>query len=125
MHPKSRGCFTIVQNEKEEVLLVKRKDYPLWDLPGGVLDDAETLSRCAEREIREESGYIVSIQKQIAQYEIDGRDVQYIFSGVLEGGTPIQDGPETAEVRWFPLNRLPYFMIPHRKKQIKSYLKVP
>ncbi len=31
----AQGAFVIIQNDGREVLLVKRKDIPLWDLPGG------------------------------------------------------------------------------------------
>lgn len=34
---KTSGCFTIVIDKEGRILLVKRKDYPLWDLPGGTL----------------------------------------------------------------------------------------
>jgi len=29
------GCFAVIEDEKHDILLVKRKDFPLWDLPGG------------------------------------------------------------------------------------------
>ncbi len=31
----AQGAFVIIQNEERDILLVKRKDIPLWDLPGG------------------------------------------------------------------------------------------
>lgn len=31
---KTTGCFTIVDNNEGKILLVKRNDYPIWDLPG-------------------------------------------------------------------------------------------
>lgn len=34
----TQGSFVIVSNEKHQILLVKRKDVPLWDLPGGRVD---------------------------------------------------------------------------------------
>ncbi|WP_442600170.1 NUDIX hydrolase [Neobacillus sp. D3-1R] len=48
----TQGCFTIVLNEDHQLLLVKRTDYPLWDLPGGRLEQEESLEQCAIRETR-------------------------------------------------------------------------
>ena len=30
----AQGAFVIIQNDGRDILLVKRKDIPLWDLPG-------------------------------------------------------------------------------------------
>ncbi|MBK6990539.1 MAG: NUDIX hydrolase [Chitinophagaceae bacterium] len=53
--------FTIIQaggglvlNEKNEILLIFRKGK--WDLPKGKLDNGETISACAIREVEEETG---------------------------------------------------------------------
>lgn len=51
----SIGVFSIITNEKKELLLVKHTDYPLWDLPEGTLED-ESLELCALREAYEETG---------------------------------------------------------------------
>ena len=40
------------------------------------------------------------------------------------GGHSIDYGEETAAVRFFSPNHLPFFMIPHRKMQIKNLLTV-
>lgn len=44
----------LVQNEKEEVLLIYRRGK--WDLPKGKLDKGEKLEDCAVREVQEETG---------------------------------------------------------------------
>lgn len=31
---KTQGAFVVVCNKEQGILLVKRKDVPLWDLPG-------------------------------------------------------------------------------------------
>jgi len=118
------GCFTIVMNQKGYILLAKRKDYPLWDLPGGTLEKGEELAICAIRETQEETGYSISIKQKIGEYyKPQYNDVEHLFSGELEGGSPIDEGPETEEVRWFHPRKLPLNMIPNRRKQIRYYLK--
>lgn len=51
------GCFTIVENGEGKILLVKRKDYPVWDLPGGRMEKHEQPETCAIREMEEETGH--------------------------------------------------------------------
>jgi 8-oxo-dGTP diphosphatase len=121
---KTSGCFTIVLNEEGHILLVKRKDYPLWDLPGGKLESGEPLENCTIRETQEETGYLISIKKKVGEYDQPQfDDIQHIFLGELKGGSAIKDGLETDRVEWFSPNRLPLNMIPNRRKQINNYIK--
>ncbi|MEM4385986.1 MAG: NUDIX hydrolase [Candidatus Anstonellales archaeon] len=54
------GVGVIVINENDEVLLVKRKDNNLWDIPGGSVELYESLDMCASRELKEEVGISVN-----------------------------------------------------------------
>ncbi|RDI38016.1 NUDIX hydrolase [Falsibacillus pallidus] len=120
---KTSGCFTIVLNKEGHILLAKRKDYPLWDLPGGTLDENETLENCAIREAQEETGYVISIKQKVGEYyQPQYDDMQHLFLGELKGGSRIENGPETEKVKWFIPNKLPLLMIPNRRKQINNYL---
>lgn len=46
----------LVQNEKNEVLLIFRRGK--WDLPKGKLDKGESIEDCAIREVQEETGLL-------------------------------------------------------------------
>ncbi|TYS16677.1 NUDIX hydrolase [Rossellomorea vietnamensis] len=61
---KTSGCFTIIVNQRGQLLLAKRKDYPLWDLPRGRLDQGEQFEECAIREAREETGNSIFFHKR-------------------------------------------------------------
>lgn len=120
---KTQGVFTVIKNKDEHILLVKRRDFPLWDLPGGRVENGETLSEAAERETLEETGFKIMIEALRGSYynpELD--DTQFVFIGKIISGSPIRSGSETAAVKFFPESHLPLLMIPHRKMQIKKAL---
>lgn len=120
---KTLGAFVIFQNDEDKILLVKRRDFPLWDLPGGRVELTEKIEEAAIRESFEETGFKIKLDNLSGIYfnpELD--DHQYIFSGRIIGGHSIDYGEETAAVRFFSPNHLPFFMIPHRKMQIKNLL---
>ncbi|MDR3626127.1 MAG: NUDIX hydrolase [Ignavibacteriaceae bacterium] len=52
-----------------KILLVKEKADGGWTLPGGWADPNETPSESVEREVLEESGFIVKTQKVLAVYD--------------------------------------------------------
>ncbi|MCD7951009.1 MAG: NUDIX hydrolase [Erysipelotrichaceae bacterium] len=117
----TQGCFTIIINDKNQILLGKRQDYPLWDLPGGRLEENEELIDCAIRETLEETGYQIIIDDKIGTYHRPKfHDIQHIYIGHIVGGqASLSD--ETKVLKWF--THLPINMVPNRRKQIKDYKK--
>lgn len=76
-HPTSSA---IIENGKEEVLLVRRKYPPkvgFWDLPGGFVEPNETFEQGVIREVQEELGVKIEPLKLIGNY-IDS----YEFQGI-------------------------------------------
>ena len=65
---KTQGGFTVILNQNGEVLLAKRRDYPIWDLPGGRMDKLESPVDCAICEAKEETGYDIKIVEKIGDY---------------------------------------------------------
>lgn len=64
----------IIENEKGEILLVKRKYAPkkdYWDWPGGFIEPEEDLDESVKREIKEELGVEIEIQKIVGVYKGD------------------------------------------------------
>ncbi|WP_406621365.1 NUDIX hydrolase [Bacillus atrophaeus] len=119
---KTQGAFVVVCNKEQGILLVKRRDVPLWDLPGGRAEQDETAEECAIRETYEETGYIIDISYKIGEYERPKfHDVQHIFNGRITGGKALKKGTETANTKWFHPHRLPALMIPNRKEQINDF----
>lgn len=50
------GVFGIIIDDEDRVLLCHRRDFDLWNLPGGGVEEGESPSDALVREIEEETG---------------------------------------------------------------------
>lgn len=97
------------KGEQLQVLLIHRPRYDDWSIPKGKLDKGETFPAAAVREVAEETGYRVRLQRPLpaSVYLLpDGRTkiVQYWTATVRATIAPgPQDHGEVDEVRWVPL----------------------
>jgi len=53
IHPATR---IIIENEKGEILFIKRKDNGNLGIPAGAFEENETIEECIIREVKEETG---------------------------------------------------------------------
>lgn len=95
----------------DRVVLVRRKNFPPgWALPGGFVDEGETLEAAAVREAREETGLDVTLTELLYAYSDPRRDprrhtVSAVFLG-RAGGDPA-GADDAAEARGFAWTALP------------------
>lgn len=95
----------------DRVVLVRRKHPPPgWALPGGFVDEGETLEAAARREAREETGLEVTLVDLLYVYSDPRRDrrrhtISAVFLGRAEGEPA--GGDDAAEARPFPWHDLP------------------
>lgn len=110
------GVGSLLINDRHEVLLVKRKKPPeagTWSLPGGAVEQFETLQDALKRELREELGIdteiisSVGVIDHIIQTEtLHWVSVVYLVK-ILKG-IPQNSEPEKHEaLGWFSLGALP------------------
>lgn len=98
----------------EDVLLIRRSDNGLWDVPGGGKHLLETPAQAARRELREETGLSVGGLRPLGVWEHrhtypDGNVVDWtthVFTAAYTGGAA-QAQDDAAEVQWWPLDHLP------------------
>ncbi len=98
----------VLDPTREQVLLVKRRDIPVWVLPGGGIDEDESPEEAVCREVEEESGYRVQIVRKVAHYFPVNRLAghTHLYECQIIGGEA-ETGEESAGVSFFPLNALP------------------
>lgn len=71
------GSSAIVVDSQNRILLQCRGDSGNWALPGGVMDIGETLAESAIREVREETGFNVRIDRIVGIYSDPGHVFAY------------------------------------------------
>lgn len=98
-----------------KILLVKEKLDGCWSLPGGWADVCESPRRGIEREVREESGYLVKATRLVAVKDrsLHAYTPQYpdhlfklFFLCELTGGAPARN-IEVDAIEFFPPSQLP------------------
>ncbi len=102
------GVAAAVINDCGEVLLSRRGDFDVWNLPTGRLDSGETLAAAAQREVREETGIECEILRPLGLYYQQGRSrLNVLFLARPTGGTLRTVTDESRDNRFFASEALP------------------
>jgi ADP-ribose pyrophosphatase YjhB (NUDIX family) len=106
------GCGAIVFNDRDEVLLIQRPGGRWW-YPTGFCDVGESPAENVAREVREETGYIVTPQRLIGIIDSlkAGSATRHLYTTLfycrLDGGAMTLHPLEALDGGFFPLDRLP------------------
>jgi len=112
-NPTVGAAVVLVENKK--LLLVKRSgSYEgMWCIPCGHVEWNEDIRMCAQREMMEETGLIVTIGPVLNVHsnfhDMEKQTVGVWFWGRCTGGE-LQAGSDASEVGYFPINALPESM---------------
>ena len=97
------------------LLIIKQKTLGReWYLPGGTLEEGETLAECVEREVFEETGFTVKSKRLISVSDTDFKDpslVHILFavekvSGDIKDVSKIKDINSITEIKLVKINEL-------------------
>ncbi len=114
---RAAAC-AVVFDPDGRILLHRRTDNGRWALPGGTMETGETAEESIVREVLEETGYEVAVDRLVGVYSLpddttitypDGNTVAYVsllFACRILGGAPALSD-ESSAVEWFSPNELP------------------
>lgn len=116
--PVLRVRVAVVLLYDGQLLLMQQNHQPFWVLPGGTLELGETLAECAIRELKEETGLVITAPElfSLSEYiELPKRHViDVVMTAKLASSQhPVKESWQApfAEninaIAWFPLTALP------------------
>lgn len=119
---RTSGAKVMVDDAEGRLLLVRNRygRTDRWVLPGGGIKRGEAPADAGVREVREETACYVTDLKAIGvfQSKAEGRrDTVHLFRGKTTD-TPVADGFEIAEARFFAPDALPDGLSPATKRRI-------
>jgi ADP-ribose pyrophosphatase YjhB (NUDIX family) len=110
--PHSVSVAGIVVNDEGRVLVIRRRDNGHWEPPGGILELDETFEEGVRREVHEETGVWVTVERLTGVYKNMRRGiVALVFRCTPEAGN-ITTTDESREVRWMTSGEIPEAMAP-------------
>jgi 8-oxo-dGTP diphosphatase len=115
------GAFAIILDEDKRVLLCHRTDYDLWNLPGGGVETNESPWEAVVREVKEEVGLDVKVEKILGLYNKPSRN-NLVFSFLCKKiGGNLTLTEEADKIDWFHLSEIPNNIPDKQKERIFDY----
>lgn len=101
------AAFALIFDENNKILLCHRRDYDLWNLPGGTMELGESPWECVVREVKEETGLKVEITRLAGVYNKPDKD-ELVFSFVCRAvGGKLTLNEEADKIEYFSIKDLP------------------
>ncbi len=119
-HPQqfTIGAFGTIWDQEGRVLLLHRRDRDAWNLPGGRVEPAEAPWEACLREVQEETGLAVRVERLTGLYAKPHQDeLVFNFDCVIEGGR-LQATAEADEAEYFHPTALPSTLLARQRERI-------
>lgn len=128
------GVGALIFNDRNEFLMLLRSEKckneaGKWMIPGGGADFNERLEDCVKREIKEEIGVDLEIERNFGVInhilpEESQHWVSAVFKCSIKSGEPrIHEPHKHIELKWFPFDALPENLSKATKLTLEAYKK--
>ncbi len=124
---KVNVVYTLIYDEVNKSVLMVQNENEVWTLPGGAVEENETLKQAAVREAYEETGLEVEVGNIVAINEAFFPDrghhaILITFSAKIIGGElVISREEEILQIKWMNLQTANQLM-PYHKSGIEKLL---
>jgi 8-oxo-dGTP diphosphatase len=114
------GVFAVIVDAHRRVLCIQRNYGDRgWTLPGGGLESGESPLAALEREVYEETGYVVSPGTLVGVYSVPWKDdIVLCFRATVLGRDPWETDGEISAVGFFAREDLPEPFSPRARRRI-------
>ena len=135
-HHRCVGCGRVIYSDPKVavaaivpmdsgIVLLKRAIEPqigMWSFPSGYVDRGEKLELALEREVLEECGLVVKVDRLVGVYSEEGQAVVLVVyqADVVDG--KLIAGDETYEARVFDLEAMPELAFEHDDRIVRDWL---
>jgi ADP-ribose pyrophosphatase YjhB (NUDIX family) len=127
------AASAIVVDDGGQILLHRRTDNEFWSIPGGAMEPGESIAETVVREVREETGIDVRVEKLLGVYSNPAHVVAYDDGEVRQQfsvcflcapvGGELATSSETSETRFFEPSEIDELaMHPSIRLRIEHYL---
>jgi len=120
----SFGVIVAIMNDGK-ILLTRHEDFEVWCLPGGGVEDGESLAEATVREAREETGLDVELTGLVGIYSRVGNvspGHMVLFAAKPIGGEIKCQPGETIAAEWFVSDEIPKLLAAGHKRRIADAL---
>lgn len=117
------GAFAIIERDGH-YLLARRRDIGWWNLAGGGMEYGETVEEALRREVREEVGVDVEIERVVGIYSKPQKSevVMTFLAHLADSGATPGTSDEVSEVAWFAPDDLPDKLLPKHRQRLEDAL---
>ena len=115
------GAFAIIQDADKRFLLSHRPDLGIWNLPGGTVEPGEAPWDAVVREVLEETGLRVVVQRLVGVYTKPRTDtIVFSFHCTAVSGT-LALSDEADQHRYFALEDIPANHSPAQVERLRDF----